>query len=119
MGVGALWNQTFPINENLWTSSFVLWAGGWSLLLLGLFYLVIDVWGWRKWAFFFVVIGANAITIYMACRFIDFAAVGKLLFGRAPSTKRCCPPPAWRWNGSSCMSSTAAGCSCGFSTAEE
>jgi predicted acyltransferase len=63
--VGLLWGTFFPINKSLWTSSFVLYAGGWSLLLLGFFYLVIDVWKVRKWAFFFVVIGMNSITIYV------------------------------------------------------
>jgi len=70
---GYLWGFAFPINKNLWSSSFVLFAGGWSLLLLALFYLVIDVWGYTRWAFFFVVIGMNSILIYMAGRFIDFA----------------------------------------------
>lgn len=70
--LGLIWGQTFPIVKNLWTSSFVLVAGGWSLLLLAAFYTVIDVLGWRKWAFFFVVIGVNAITIYVVPRFVDF-----------------------------------------------
>lgn len=63
--VGLLWGTFFPINKSLWTSSFVLYAGGWSLMLLGVFYLVTDVWRIRKWAFFFVVIGMNSITIYV------------------------------------------------------
>jgi predicted acyltransferase len=63
--LGKLWGLFFPINKNLWTSSFVLYAGGWSLILLGIFYLVIDVWRLRKWAFFFAVIGMNSITIYV------------------------------------------------------
>ncbi len=88
LDLALLWNMWFPIQKNLWTSSFVLWTGGWSLLLLGLFYLLIDVWGWRKWAFFFVVIGMNAITIYALKEFgVDFGAVGQLLFGRAPVHK--------------------------------
>jgi len=62
--LGMLWGTFFPINKNLWTSSFVLYAGGWSLILLGLFYMVTDVWKIRKWAFFFMVIGMNSITIY-------------------------------------------------------
>jgi predicted acyltransferase len=62
---GLLWGTFFPINKSLWTSSFVLYAGGWSLMPLGLFYLVTDVWKVRKWAFFFVVIGMNSITIYV------------------------------------------------------
>lgn len=63
--LGLLWGTFFPINKSLWTSSFVLFAGGWSLILLGIFYLLIDVWRLKKWAFFFVVIGMNSITIYM------------------------------------------------------
>lgn len=63
--LGMLWGTFFPVNKNLWTSSFVLYAGGWSLMLLGLFYLIIDVWRIKKWAFFFVVIGMNSITIYV------------------------------------------------------
>ena len=70
--LGYTWGLTFPIIKILWTSSFVLVAGGWSLLLLALFYALIDVIGWRKWAFFWIVIGANAITIYVVPRFIDF-----------------------------------------------
>lgn len=62
---GLAWGTFFPINKNLWTSSFVLYAGGWSLILLGVFYLITDVWKKRKWAFFFVVIGMNSITIYV------------------------------------------------------
>ncbi len=71
--LGSLWDPVFPINKNLWTSSFVLYAGGWSLLLLAAFYAVLDVWGKRRWATFFVVIGMNSILIYMAGSVIDFA----------------------------------------------
>ncbi len=62
---GWAWGHVFPVNKNLWTSSFVLVAGGISLLFLAIFYLVIDIWEYRGWAFFFSVIGMNAITIYM------------------------------------------------------
>ncbi|MGE3313938.1 MAG: acyltransferase family protein [Planctomycetaceae bacterium] len=72
LACGLAWNPSFPINKNLWTSSFVLYAGGWSLLLLALFYLVIDVWQFRRWSFLFAVIGMNAITIYVAQEIIDF-----------------------------------------------
>ena len=48
----------------LWTSSFALWMAGWSFLLLAVFYALIDIWGFRRWAFPFVVIGANAILAY-------------------------------------------------------
>jgi len=72
---GLLWNTVFPINKLLWTSSFVLYAGGWSMLLLALFYWLIDVHGCRKWAFPFVVIGLNALTIYIAGALFDFGRV--------------------------------------------
>jgi predicted acyltransferase len=71
----------FPIIKHIWTSSMVLWAGGWSYLLLALFYLLIDIAGWRRWAFPFVVIGANAIAIYVASRFIPFREIAKGLVG--------------------------------------
>jgi predicted acyltransferase len=81
LALGKLWNLSFPIIKNLWTSSFVLFAGGWSLILLSLFYLVIDVWGFRKWSFPFVVIGLNSITIYMLnSGIIDFEQMGKYFF---------------------------------------
>jgi predicted acyltransferase len=81
MIIGKLWNIFFPINKNLWTSSFVCWVGGLSLLLFALFYLIIDVWGYRKWAFFFVVIGMNPITIYLAERIINFRSATRFFFG--------------------------------------
>ncbi|MEO6289053.1 MAG: DUF5009 domain-containing protein [Ginsengibacter sp.] len=76
-GIGCIilalvWNFDFPINKNLWSSSFVLNVGGISLLLLALFYYIIDVLGYRKWSFFFRVIGMNSILIYMSGHFIDW-----------------------------------------------
>ncbi len=76
--LGYAWGQIFPIIKILWTSSYVLFAGGWSLLLLAVFYWIIDVLGFKKWAFFFIVIGVNPITIYILqhlVSFEDFAAV--------------------------------------------
>ncbi len=70
--LGGIWNLAFPINKLLWTSSYVLWAGGWSLLLLALFYYVINVRGYRRWTLFFVVIGMNAITVYVGQDIIPF-----------------------------------------------
>ena len=82
LALGKLWSLSFPIIKNLWTSSFVLYAGGWSLILLSLFYLVIDVWRFKKWCFPFVVIGLNSITIYMLnSGIIDFEQMGRYFFG--------------------------------------
>lgn len=72
VALGILWDGWFPIIKNLWTSSFVMVSTGWSLILLAVFYAVMDVCGYRKWAFVFTIIGVNAITIYIAQRFIDF-----------------------------------------------
>lgn len=81
LGLGSLWGQWFPIIKNIWTSSYVLVAGGWSLLLLAVFYGIIDGLGYRRWAFFFVVIGANAITIYVARQFINFSYTTDFFLG--------------------------------------
>jgi predicted acyltransferase len=77
LGTGVAWGEVFPVVKNLWTSSFVLVSGGWSLLLLAVFYLIIDVIGWRSWAWIWVVIGANAITIYMVQHLIDFEELSR------------------------------------------
>ena len=73
--IGYVWGQFFPIIKNIWTSSFVLVGAGYSLLLLALFYWVIDVKGYKKWAFFFVVIGMNPITIYCLQWLVKFEEI--------------------------------------------
>ncbi len=80
VALGWIWNLVFPVNKNLWTSSFVLVAGGWSLLILSLFYWIIDVKNLRRWTFFFVVIGMNSILIYLAGRVINFEYATHFLF---------------------------------------
>ena len=71
----------FPIIKHIWSSSMVLWAGGWSFLLLGFFYLVIDVIGFRSWAFPFAVIGMNAIFIYFTAHLFNFQHIGNIFVG--------------------------------------
>ena len=71
--LAQLWNLDFPINKNMWSSSFVMHTTGLSLLLLSLFYYIIDVRGYKSWAFFFKVIGMNSILIYMSGRFINWS----------------------------------------------
>jgi len=73
---GLLWSLCFPIVKHIWTSSFVLYSGGICFILLALFYLVIDVLGFRRWAFGFVVIGMNAIAVYMAVHIVNFHNIG-------------------------------------------
>jgi predicted acyltransferase len=79
--IGKIWDLVFPINKNLWTSSFVCFVGGLSLLLFSIFYLIIDVLQYTKWAFFFVVIGMNPITIYLAERIVGFRSATRFFFG--------------------------------------
>lgn len=74
------WDTVFPINKNLWSSSFVLNTAGWSLLLMALFHYLIDVKGYVRWTFFFRVIGLNSILIYMSPRFIDWSHTNLALF---------------------------------------
>lgn len=81
MLIAQIWNLDFPINKNLWSSSFVMQAGGVSLLLLALFYYIIDVVGYQKWAFFFKVIGMNSILIYISDKFIDWEYSAKAVTG--------------------------------------
>ena len=81
LGIAKLWNLDFPINKNLWTSSFVMNVGGYSLILLSIFYYIIDVKGYKKWSFFFRVIGMNSILIYMSGRFIDWEYSTNAFFG--------------------------------------
>ena len=64
LALGLLWGQLFPINKNLWTSSYVVFTGGMALLLFGLLYWVIDVRERSRWATPFVVFGVNAIAAY-------------------------------------------------------
>ena len=75
-----IWNLVFPFNKNLWSSSFVLHVGGWSLILLATFYYIIDVQGYKRWAFFFSIIGMNSILIYMSEGFINWSYTTKAIF---------------------------------------
>jgi predicted acyltransferase len=72
---GLLWSLAFPVNKYLWTGSYVLLTCGISFLLLFVFFWIIDIKGYRKWAFPFVVIGLNPITIYVAQGLFDFGII--------------------------------------------
>jgi predicted acyltransferase len=79
--LGLIWSIWFPIIKLLWTGSYVLIAGGISFLFMGAFYTVIDVLGFRKWAFGLVVIGTNSIAAYMATMLFDFRHIGNIFVG--------------------------------------
>lgn len=66
IAAGKLWSLSFPLNKNLWTSSYVLFSAGASALLLGGLYWMIDIKGWRRaWTQPWIVFGTNAIFGYM------------------------------------------------------
>lgn len=62
---GLLWHQVFPINKQLWTSSFVVFTAGAALLAFGFIYLWLDILGWRRCALPFLVYGSNAILVFV------------------------------------------------------
>lgn len=78
--VGLIWGLSFPVNKHMWSSSFILLTGGMAFFMLVLFYGVIDILGYRRWCFFFEVVGKNSIVVYLAYRFISFDYTSKLLF---------------------------------------
>jgi predicted acyltransferase len=66
LGLGYLWSIWFPLNKNMWTSSFVLVAAGWSLTALTVMYWAVEQKGWKTgWTWPWLVFGSNAIVAYM------------------------------------------------------
>lgn len=78
--IAQIWNLDFPINKNLWSSSFVMQTVGLSLLFFALFYYVIDVLKYTRWTLFFQVIGMNSILIYISGKFIDWEFTADAFF---------------------------------------
>lgn len=63
---GALvWDMYFPINKPIWSSSYVLYSCGWTLIVLAVLMLIIEVANFKKWTYFFEVFGKNPLFIYM------------------------------------------------------
>jgi predicted acyltransferase len=78
--LGAVWDAWFPINKNLWTSSYVLFTAGAGLLVFGLLAWVIEVRGRRRWAWPLYVFGVNALLVFvlsgLVARLLDAVQVG-------------------------------------------
>jgi predicted acyltransferase len=81
MAAGLLVHLDFPINKKIGSPSFHFLTCGISTFLLGLFYLIVDVKGYKKWTFFLVVVGVNPITIYVAGWLIGFNAISNVFVG--------------------------------------
>jgi predicted acyltransferase len=79
--LGWLWHLQFPVVKKLWTSSFVLVAGGYSALLLAAFYYMVDLRQWRGWCVPFLWIGMNPITLYLASNVIKFRVQAQRFVG--------------------------------------
>jgi predicted acyltransferase len=62
---GSVWSWAFPLNKNLWTSSYVLFTSGLAMMTLGTLIYLVDVLGYKKWTSFGVIYGSNAIAIYV------------------------------------------------------
>jgi predicted acyltransferase len=70
LATGYLWSLWFPLNKKMWTSSYVLVAAGWSLVVFTLAYWVVEQRGWgkgrgKRWFWPWLVLGSNAIVAYM------------------------------------------------------
>jgi heparan-alpha-glucosaminide N-acetyltransferase len=65
LGLAFQWAGICPIVKRVWTSSYTLYSGGWVVLILAAFYALIELKGWRRWAFPLVVVGMNSIAIYV------------------------------------------------------
>ncbi|MDB6172255.1 MAG: hypothetical protein JWL59_1566 [Chthoniobacteraceae bacterium] len=78
---GLLWGLQFPVIKKLWTSSYVLVAGGFSAILLGLFSLIIDEWKYQRWCRPLLWMGMNSIAIYLASNVIGFGKLANRFVG--------------------------------------
>lgn len=91
IAVGWLWGLAFPLNKALWTSSYVLYAGGWSIVLFALCYELIEVRRWRSLGWPFEVLGLNAITL-----FVGSGLVARILY-RVPLGSGETATTAYNW----------------------
>ncbi|MBI4583564.1 MAG: DUF1624 domain-containing protein [Planctomycetes bacterium] len=79
--LGHLWGLQFPVVKKIWTSSYVLVAGGYSCILLALFHQIIGIWKFERWARPFIWIGVNPLAIYLAYDLLDFPQLARRLVG--------------------------------------
>ena len=91
LAAGYLGSLVLPLNKKLWSSTFVLVVGGYSLVAYALVYYIVEVKGHKKWTFFFRVIGLNSITIYLLQRIIPLREVANFFLGGAAGLL----PEAW------------------------
>jgi predicted acyltransferase len=81
IALGLLWSLQFPLIKRIWSSSFILVAGGYSAMLMAAFYWIVDVKQWRTWCQPFVWIGCNALTIYVVAQVVGFQTLAGRFVG--------------------------------------
>jgi len=79
--LGFAWQPWCPCIKKLWTPTFALFVGAYAAGCFALFYWICDVLEYRRWTYFFRVIGMNSITIYLGQRIIGFRQINDLFFG--------------------------------------
>jgi len=79
--MGYIWSLVFPLNKNLWTSSYVLLTSGLAAMTLAALFYLIDILGYKKFAWIGVVFGANAISIYVLADLLTFFFYSSDIFG--------------------------------------
>ncbi len=123
--LGFVWNPWFPLNKKLWTSSFVLYAAGWSLLILAAFWFLVQVRNYRRGTWPLLVFGTNAISAYVISEVmadclstLGSAPTATCCAGRPGTSPRSCLPirHSARWC-IPCFTCWCAGLSCCRSTA--
>ena len=85
LALGFAWQPWCLCVKKLWSPTFALFSGAYSVALFALFYWLCDVWMWRGWTFPLRVIGMNSITIYLLMRFVGFSGISGELFGGVAS----------------------------------
>ena len=85
-GLLLQWLHVVPIVKRIWTSSYTLYSGGLVILILAALYAIIEIKGWKRWAFPLLVIGANSIAIYVMSWTLEHFVASALVrhLGRAP-----------------------------------
>ena len=92
LSLGWICEPFFPVIKKVWSSTFVLVAGGWSAIILGVFYGIIEGLGWKRWATPFIWVGANPIFLYLASGLGFFHKISGSIIGHQHQD--------WSWLGS-------------------
>lgn len=85
--LGKLWSISFPINKSLWTSSYVLWCGGWALLMFSFLFWLIEIKHWKPMTVIFERIGRHAMLLYILHIVFLKLQIITMIHGKNGSTK--------------------------------